>query len=70
MVAIDGLTLTHVFNDAAMERRFFAMIEQSASVIFCRLTPNQKAQITGLTKRIMHKRIVAIGDGYNDTPMI
>ncbi|BFU20548.1 phospholipid-translocating P-type ATPase [Entamoeba histolytica HM-3:IMSS] len=42
----------------------------SSSVICCRVTPKQKAEITNCVKKITNKIVLTIGDGANDVPMI
>ncbi|ELP94848.1 phospholipid-transporting ATPase, putative [Entamoeba invadens IP1] len=43
---------------------------QAESVVCCRVSPRQKADIALLVKRITNKSILTIGDGMNDVPMI
>lgn len=45
------------------------MIELSSSAVFCRVTPNQKAEIVKVVKKLK-KLTLAIGDGANDVNMI
>lgn len=40
------------------------------SVICCRVTPLQKAQVVELVKKYKEAVTLAIGDGANDVPMI
>ena len=41
----------------------------SESAVFCRVTPNQKAEIVKLVKKL-GKLTLAMGDGANDVNMI
>ena len=62
---IDGSTLTFAQSGDALR----TVIERSKSVVFCRVTPGQKAEIVRLVKE-MGKLTLAIGDGANDVNMI
>lgn len=48
---------------------FIELAFKSKSIICCRVTPQQKAQIVELVKQ-QKKIVLAIGDGGNDVPMI
>eukprot|EP01117_Protostelium_nocturnum_P005659 TRINITY_DN2043_c0_g1_i5.p1 TRINITY_DN2043_c0_g1~~TRINITY_DN2043_c0_g1_i5.p1 ORF type:complete len:1097 (+),score=372.02 TRINITY_DN2043_c0_g1_i5:81-3371(+) len=64
-VIIEGLTLQYVVNHP-----IFADIGMLAhTVICCRVTPQQKAQVVAVIKN-RGKRTLAIGDGGNDVSMI
>ena len=43
---------------------------QSPSVVVCRCTPTQKAEIVRLIRQHTGKRTCSIGDGGNDVSMI
>lgn len=45
------------------------IISISSSAVFCRVTPNQKAEIVRVVKKLK-KLTLAIGDGANDVNMI
>lgn len=62
---IDGSTLSFIENQNELEY----VIEKSKSVVFCRVTPGQKAEIVKFVKN-MGKLTLAIGDGANDVNMI
>ncbi|XP_046715041.1 phospholipid-transporting ATPase ID isoform X4 [Silurus meridionalis] len=66
---INGHSLAHAL-EADMERILLEVACLCKTVICCRVTPLQKAQVVELVKR--HKRVVtlAIGDGANDVSMI
>jgi magnesium-transporting ATPase (P-type) len=49
---------------------FLAIAERCQSVIFCRVSPFQKASIVALLKRQKNARTLAIGDGANDVGML
>jgi len=62
---IDGSTLSFIEN----EYDLLHIIPRVNSLVFCRVTPAQKAEIVQLVKRL-GKITLAIGDGANDTNMI
>ena len=49
---------------------FFLLGLLASSVICCRVSPKQKADVVGLTKNNGNWITVSIGDGANDVPMI
>ena len=65
---IDGeslaLFLTH-FSDA-----FISMAVRLPSVVACRCSPTQKAEVAKLIRKHTKKRVCCIGDGGNDVSMI
>lgn len=71
VVVIDGQTLADVDEDKALAELFYDLAVRVDSVICCRASPSQKAQ---LIKRIRHRvpktMTLAIGDGANDIGMI
>lgn len=62
---IDGST----FSFVEYEQELKLAISSSASAVFSRVTPGQKAEIVRLVKS-MGKLTLAIGDGANDVNMI
>ncbi|XP_078283641.1 putative phospholipid-transporting ATPase IM [Rhinoraja longicauda] len=66
---INGHSLAHAL-EADMKQEFLDLASMCRTVICCRVTPMQKAQVVELVK--MHKKAVtlAIGDGANDVSMI
>lgn len=52
------------------ETRFLALLRRSRSVLCCRATPLQKAQLVSFAKARLEGRVLAIGDGANDVSMI
>lgn len=71
VVVIDGQTLSDVDDDKVLAEMFYDLAVRVDSVICCRASPSQKAQ---LIKRIRHRvpktMTLAIGDGANDIGMI
>lgn len=65
---IDGeslaLFLTH-FN-----KEFISIAVQLPTVVACRCSPNQKAEVAKLIREFTKKRVCCIGDGGNDVSMI
>lgn len=71
VAVIDGQTLADVDADKALSELFYDLAVRVDSVICCRASPSQKAQ---LIKRIRHRvpktMTLAVGDGANDIGMI
>lgn len=65
---IDGESLSVYLNYFPNE--FFEIAKQLPSVIACRCTPQQKADVATLIKQLTGKRVCCIGDGGNDVSMI
>ena len=42
----------------------------ATSTIFVRMSPSQKSQVIDVAKTKLKMKIMAIGDGYNDTQML
>jgi len=53
-----------------MSERFFRHGLLASSVVCCRVSPKQKADVVGLTKNNGSWITLSIGDGANDVPMI
>ncbi|GEQ70638.1 hypothetical protein JCM33374_g4316 [Metschnikowia sp. JCM 33374] len=68
---IDGAALTLVFNeDEALRQKFLLLGKQCNSVICCRVSPSQKAEVVQVVKNNLRVMTLAIGDGANDVAMI
>ena len=71
VIIVDGKTLSYILEDLEMEKLFFKIALTASSIICCRVSPAQKAQVVKLSKRYGSSWIsLAIGDGANDVPMI
>jgi len=70
VVAIEGKTLNLIFEDRDLEDRFFHICLVSKSVVCCRVSPKQKADIVALFKNRGNWITLSIGDGANDVSMI
>jgi magnesium-transporting ATPase (P-type) len=66
---IDGATLTHMLQPH-FERQFLELATLCTSVLCCRVSPLQKAQVVQLVRRHLDASTLAIGDGANDVTMI
>lgn len=53
-----------------MEKMLIFLIKRAKLVIIGRMTPQQKAQICTIARKHMKAKIMAMGDGQNDSPMI
>lgn len=73
---IDGAALTLVFSPSTDEavlnvkRKFLLLGKNCKSVICCRVSPSQKAQVVSIVKSTLKVMTLAIGDGANDVAMI
>ena len=67
---IDGPTLTFAVEDEQTKLAFFRLGLTAASVVCCRVSPKQKADVCGIAKSQGPWITLAIGDGANDVPMI
>lgn len=65
---IDGESLSIYLTYFSNE--FFEIAKKLPSVIACRCTPQQKADVADLIKELTGKRVCCIGDGGNDVSMI
>ena len=69
-IVIDGQTLVYALGDDQTSQRFFEYGIGANSVICCRVSPKQKADVVNLAKRQKKYICLAIGDGANDVSMI
>ncbi len=69
-LVIDGGALRQAFSDDAAEELLLHLSTQCNTVICCRVSPLQKAQIVRLIKDNLGVMCLAIGDGANDVSMI
>ncbi|CDW86408.1 p-type atpase [Stylonychia lemnae] len=70
VIAIDGSTLSLVLEDPELEQKFFYVSLVAKSVICCRVSPKQKADVVSLYKKRGSWVTLSIGDGANDVSMI
>ena len=68
-VIVDGTTLDFVL-DHSLRKDFLDLCCSCSSVICCRVSPIQKAQVVELVKEEKKSITLAIGDGANDVAMI
>eukprot|EP00835_Amoeboradix_gromovi_P001235 NODE_53_length_26956_cov_0.387348.p1 type:complete len:1270 gc:universal NODE_53_length_26956_cov_0.387348:14886-11077(-) len=69
-LVIDGHSLSLVFSDPVIKLKFADYGMQCNSVICCRVSPRQKADVVLLIKQRKKILALAIGDGANDVSMI
>ncbi|KAH8177348.1 haloacid dehalogenase-like hydrolase domain-containing protein [Sarocladium implicatum] len=65
---IDGESLTLFLTHFRIE--FISIAVRLPTVVACRCSPNQKAEVAKLIKEYTKKRVCCIGDGGNDVSMI
>jgi phospholipid-translocating ATPase len=68
-LVIDGTTLKWVL-DETLKQKFLLLCKQCKSVLCCRVSPAQKAEVVGLVKQGLDVMTLSIGDGANDVAMI
>lgn len=66
VLVISSYCLNKITNNEKLYKLFKAVSLQCESVLCCRVSPKQKAQVVKITKQIS----LAIGDGANDVNMI
>ncbi|XP_042497876.1 phospholipid-transporting ATPase 3-like isoform X2 [Macadamia integrifolia] len=66
---IDGKCLMYAL-DRSLRGNFLKLSLICSSVVCCRVSPLQKAQVTSLVKKGAQKITLSIGDGANDVSMI
>ena len=66
---IDGESLAY-FLSGAYRTEFIAVAVKLPTVVACRCSPTQKAEVAKLIKAYTRKRVCCIGDGGNDVSMI
>lgn len=69
-VVIDGPTLVWAMTEENIRNLFFKYCIHAQSVICCRVSPGQKAEVVSLAKDQGDWITLSIGDGANDVPMI
>jgi magnesium-transporting ATPase (P-type) len=69
---IDGQSLAFILADEELQERFLQVCINCSSVLCCRVSPRQKAQVTLLVRKGLgqNRLCLAIGDGANDVGMI
>lgn len=71
-LVVDGATLSYIYSDLEALKYFSMLSCLCHSVICCRVSPLQKAEVVKLVKNNFHFKpmTLAIGDGANDVSMI
>ena len=70
MIAVEGATLALLIEDQELQDLFFHIAIRSKSVVCCRMSPKQKADLVNIFKSRGPWITLAIGDGANDVSMI
>ncbi|KAI8076840.1 uncharacterized protein BX664DRAFT_304347 [Halteromyces radiatus] len=68
-LVVDGTTLKYAL-EAATKDMMLTLGTRCKSVICCRVSPKQKAQVVRMVKKGLKVMTLAIGDGANDVSMI
>lgn len=70
-VIISGNALPIIMQNMNIRDLFLALVKDCASVISCRMSPKQKADLVSFMKQHRSDKVVlAVGDGANDVSMI
>eukprot|EP00347_Sterkiella_histriomuscorum_P017586 403348770 len=69
-IIIDGQTLVYALETYSISYKFFKFGLRAKSVICCRVSPKQKADVVALAKSMKKYICLSIGDGANDVSMI
>ena len=67
---VEGESLAIIISDPELTKKFVHISSDCDSVVCCRVTPKQKAQVVKMIKDALGKITLAIGDGANDVNMI
>jgi phospholipid-translocating ATPase len=68
-LVIDGDSLKLVLDDA-LKQKFLLLCKQCKSVLCCRVSPAQKADVVAMVKYGLDVMTLSVGDGANDVAMI
>ncbi|KAG7880820.1 hypothetical protein KL937_001667 [Ogataea polymorpha] len=69
-IIVDGASLEEILEDPDLKLKFLLLCKQCRSVLCCRVSPAQKAQVVMMVKNTLKVMALAIGDGANDVAMI
>ena len=66
-LTVNGESLAIILGAAEMKTAFITLLASTQTAIFVRMSPSQKVVVVELAKRFLQMKVLAIGDGYNDT---
>ncbi|CAD8064402.1 unnamed protein product [Paramecium sonneborni] len=69
-IIIEGMVLGALIDDQNLMNYLISLVPFLHTVICCRVTPKQKADMVRLVKNSLGKITLAVGDGANDVNMI
>ena len=64
------MTLNLIFEDPELENLFFYISLIAKSIVCCRVSPKQKADVVSMYKKRGNWVTLGVGDGANDVSMI
>ena len=70
LVAISGTALAVIASDKDLFSLLLQLVSVAKTTIFVRMAPSQKVQAVDIAKKHLKMKVLAIGDGYNDTLML
>lgn len=70
LVTISGASLALILSDVTIYELMLQLLAMANSVVFVRMAPSQKSKVIELAKSHLNMKVMAIGDGYNDTQML
>ena len=62
--------LAVIFHHTPLRKSFLKVVQEIESVVCCRVTPKQKADVVSIVKTYLKKLTMSIGVGANDVNMI
>ena len=66
-LTVNGESLAIILEAPEMQNTLITLLAFTQTAIFVRMSPSQKVVVVELAKRYLHMKVLAIGDGYNDT---
>jgi magnesium-transporting ATPase (P-type) len=68
---MEGVVVSKILNNKKFKPKYIhKILKRCDSVICCRVSPREKAEVVKAIKTDLNKRTLAIGDGANDVNMI
>ena len=66
-LTVNGESLAIILETPEMQSALITLLALTQTAIFVRMSPSQKVVVVELAKKYLHMKVLAIGDGYNDT---
>ncbi len=70
-ITVSGNAASTALNSSSIATQFRELLLNARQVVCCRASPGNKAELVQMCKaHLQHTRVLSIGDGGNDVPMI